>query len=158
MKKAITPVIAIILLIMLTIAVAATAWYWVNGLQSNLESSSSSGIDQVTQMGQVQYSIERLVCNVSDEGNISITMINNGRSDISSTELFVIKVYDLSNIQLGNPVMKQLPETMQISGLEKLQTITFPSSEFPSMVAGSRYKVEIDLNSIKQSDYCDASE
>jgi flagellin-like protein len=158
MKKAITPVIAIILLIMLTIAVAATAWYWVNGLQSNLESSSASGIDQVTEMGQVQYSIERLVCNVSEEGNISITMINNGRSDISSTELFVIKVYDLSNVQLGNPIMKSLPETMQISGLEKLQTITFLSSEFPSMVAGSRYKVEVDLNSIKQSDYCDASE
>ena len=155
MKKTITPVISVILLIMLTIAVSATAWYWVNGLQANLESSSAQGIESTTQMGNIQYSIISLTCNKS--ANITIQLRNNGLSDISVTEVFLIKLLDNSGVELDSTI-KQLSVALGTSGTSSIGSIVFDAdTEFPAIVNGTRYQIRTDVNGITQSAYCTMS-
>jgi hypothetical protein len=156
MNKTITPVISVILLIMLTIAVSATAWYWVNGLQANLEASSSQGIESTTTMGNIQYSMVSLSCNSS--ANVTIQLRNNGLSDISTTEIFLIKLLDNAGVELESTI-QSLPTALGTSGTSSIGVITFvAATEFPSITSGTRYQVKTDVNGIAQTLFCTASE
>ena len=155
MNKTITPVISVILLIMLTIAVSATAWYWVNGLQANLEASSSQGIESTTQMGNIQYSIVSLTCNKSE--NITIQLRNNGLSDISTTEIFLIKLLDSTGVELDSTI-QSLSTALGTSGISSIGSISFDADTvFPAIMNGTRYQIKTDVNGIVQSEYCTVS-
>ncbi|MDD4352955.1 MAG: hypothetical protein PHN56_00705 [Candidatus Nanoarchaeia archaeon] len=157
-NKTITPVISVILLIMLTIAVSATAWYWVNGLQANLESSTAQGVESTTSMGNIQYNIVSLTCNSSATGNITIQLRNNGLTDISTDEVFLIKLVDASGVEL-NSTTKQLSASIGTSGLSTIGSLTFLTRDLATaaqMVNGTRYQIKTDVRGITASDYCTA--
>ena len=158
MKKTITPVISVILLIMLTIAVSATAWYWVNNLQGNLEASSGQGVTAVTGMGNIQYSIVGLVCNKS--ANITVTLRNNGLTSLQTTDVFLVKIVNNLGEELDSEVVA-LGATLETTGTNSIGYLRLNSSTTgwgTLMTTGVRYQIKTDVNGVLQSEYCIASE
>jgi len=158
MNKTITPVISVILLIMLTIAVSASAWYWVNSMQANLQTNSAQNIESTTQASNLKYTLISVTCNLT--GNITIQLRNDGETDISSTEIFLIKLMTVEGAELGSYITT-LPTPMTKSGAASYGVITFPlSAPTPTwanlMQPVLRYQVRTDVEGAVQSGFCTA--
>ncbi|MCW1300652.1 MAG: hypothetical protein OH363_05120, partial [Candidatus Parvarchaeota archaeon] len=80
-KKGITPVIATILLLLMTVAAAGTAYFWMVSVQSKIQTGVSTGIEQ--QLTQAQYQIKTVgvTCNETS-GIYSVSVMNIGPNDI----------------------------------------------------------------------------
>ncbi|MCW1296883.1 MAG: hypothetical protein OH319_04350 [Candidatus Parvarchaeota archaeon] len=80
-KKGITPVIATILLLLMTVAAAGTAYFWMVSVQSKIQTGVSTGIEQ--QLTQAQYQIKTVgvTCNATS-GIYSVSVMNIGPNDI----------------------------------------------------------------------------
>lgn len=155
MKKTITPVIAVILLIMLTIAVSATAWYWVNNLQGSLESGAGQGLDTITGMGQMQYNIVGAVCNKTSR--IIITLRNNGALDIATTEAFLVKLVSLAGEEL-NSTVASVGTTLETTGTSSIGYLNISGAFGGAMTAGQTYQIKTDFKGILDSENCIAIE
>ncbi|MEM4714082.1 MAG: archaellin/type IV pilin N-terminal domain-containing protein [Candidatus Nanoarchaeia archaeon] len=83
-KKGITPIIAIILLLMMTVAVAGAAFFWLSRIQSQLQGGIESY--QGTMMTQVASKVDVIAANYKNESgqeNLTIIFQNTGNTKIS---------------------------------------------------------------------------
>ena len=155
MKKTITPVISVILLIMLTIAVSATAWYWVNNLQGSLESGAGEGVESATQM--VQYSMVGLTC-YSATNTTVINLRNNGNTNISSAELILVKIFDNAGNELSlnsTTIRGTAAGDIGTSGTSSIKTINATFYGY-NLQSATRYRVVTDIKGVITSSYCTA--
>lgn len=164
-KKTITPVISVILLIMLVIAVSGTAWYWVNSLQANLESSAGEQVDQTSSFGNTLYMFAvDPICNKS--ANITLTLMNVGGTTISATEIPIISLQSSSGETLATTTVPRLSGNLETTGDNQIRTITFETADVDGastdwsalMTTGSRYQIVVNLKSVIRSAFCTATE
>ncbi|MCW1297933.1 MAG: hypothetical protein OH354_02545 [Candidatus Parvarchaeota archaeon] len=78
-KKGITPVIATILLLLMTVAAAGTAYFWMVSVQSKIQTGVSTGIEQQLTQAQYQINLVGVVCNNT---TYKPTVMNIGPNDI----------------------------------------------------------------------------
>ena len=162
MKKTITPVISVILLIMLTIAVSGTAWYWVNSLQSSLESNTNEQVDSTSNLGDTKFLFPvSPTCNMSR--NTTIIIMNVGGVEISSTEIPVVSLLSSSGETLATTTSARLGSTLGTTGASQIGNITFNTYNIGSinwsalMTSGSRYQIQVNINGVSHSDFCTAT-
>jgi len=82
-KKGITPIIAIILLLMMTVAVAGAAFFWLSRIQNQLQGGVESF--QGTVLTQVAYKVDVVDAdwvNASGDENLTIFLQNTGNTEI----------------------------------------------------------------------------
>jgi len=80
-KKGITPIIAIILLLMMTVAVAGAAFFWLSRIQNQLQGGVESF--QGTMMTQIASKVDVIDADYSDTpGNLTIFFQNTGNTKI----------------------------------------------------------------------------
>ncbi|MCK5474000.1 MAG: hypothetical protein KAI53_01220 [Candidatus Aenigmarchaeota archaeon] len=102
-RKGITPIIAIVLLLMMTVAAFGLTFVWVQSTQQDLQENIGKDIKSVTDMNAAQFSIESIY---NDTGNISIVVRNTGRYTFPDATLFTVYLNGQSlspNIQYFTP-------------------------------------------------------
>jgi hypothetical protein len=150
-NKTITPVISVILLIMLTIAVSATAWYWVNGLQANLEDSTAQGVEEATEMGTVRYNIISAVCNTT--GGINLTIQNNGLTDITAATAMFVTLKTMTGITAGTKTVTVGSLLDASNGIASIGEIFIPAVN-GTLPVGETYQISTDIAGTKDSYNC----
>ncbi len=90
-RKGITPVIAIVLLLMMTVAAAGMAYVWIMSLQEDVRVIADEGVEDMKIVSSVSLSFEAVH---EDAGNmIEFTLRNTGKHGFSSGELDQFIVY-----------------------------------------------------------------
>jgi flagellin-like protein len=82
--KGISPVIATILLIVMTVAIAGLMYAWMSGMFSSLTSSTSQQISMVTQI--TSFNVPQIYVS---SGNIYAIIYNNGNVPINTNNLTI---------------------------------------------------------------------
>ena len=84
-QKGITPIIAIILLLMMTVAVAGAAFFWLSRIQNQLQGGVESF--QGTMMTQIASKVDVVAANYINNTNLTIFFQNTGNTKIPVTNL-----------------------------------------------------------------------
>ncbi len=79
-KKGITPIIAIILLLMMTVAVAGAAFFWLSRIQNQLQGGVESY--QGTMFTQMASSVDVVGADLDNHNNLTIFFQNTGNTKI----------------------------------------------------------------------------
>ena len=89
-SKGITPVIATVLLLMMTVSAAAGAYYWITSVQGNLQQSSETAIDSSGITGSYRISVLAggITCTASSD-DITVYVKNTGASDIPADNWYL---------------------------------------------------------------------
>lgn len=90
-RKGITPVIAVVLLMMMTVAAAGMAYTWILGVQDMVTGVADEGIAEMVRATTTSISFEA-VNNITkgsatDIGNIQVTLRNDGKYGYSESDL-----------------------------------------------------------------------
>lgn len=83
-RKGITPVIAIVLLLMMTVAAAGAAYTWFSQMQERLQSEATRGL-------QTELSLRDLRCNAKPTNTMELAVSNSGSTsvDLSDVDVFI---------------------------------------------------------------------
>ena len=136
-KKGITPVIAIVLLLMLTVASAAGAYYWITSMQSGLQENAEGTIGSASMGGE--YSITTLSGGIdcdSTSDEITVFVRNQGTLSIPSGTWYAF-VKNTNGTETGTWDNTTLGSVSSSS----VKKIIFDSSS--SMASGTKYSVVI---------------
>jgi flagellin-like protein len=82
--KGITPIIATILLIVMTVAIAGLMYAWLSGMFSSLTTSTSQQVNQATQV--TSFTVSNMFVS---NGNIYAIIYNNGNVPINTNNLTI---------------------------------------------------------------------
>ena len=82
--KGISPIIATILLIVMTVAIAGLMYAWLSGMFSSLTTSTSQQINQATQV--TSFSVSKMFIS---SGNIYAIIYNNGNVPINANNMTI---------------------------------------------------------------------
>ena len=156
-KKGITPVISVVLLIMLVVAITGGAYYWMTNVQGSLQESVGASVESGSNLASTSFSIVSVVCD--DDGNsdtITATVINTGSQDINLDDIAqVMTVSSLQGIVLG----------VDSDGLGGAGTLSPGDSASLSgfggenvIVPDSTYSVRVNLGSSSQTSVCTATD
>lgn len=83
-RKGVTPVIAIVLLLMMTVAAAGAAYTWFSQMQEQLQSRATADL-------QSELTVRDLRCNAKPDNTIVISLSNSGSTslDLDDVDVFV---------------------------------------------------------------------
>jgi len=90
-NKGITPIISVILLLMMTIAVAGLAYTWLQGLQGSVQTSTENRTEAL--LGDIHVSLKldsaELMNCTGNKANVSVHFRNSGTHAANNVQLFV---------------------------------------------------------------------
>jgi len=146
-KKGITPVIATILLLLMTVAAAGTAYFWMVSVQSKIQTGVSTGIEQQLTQAQYQVKLAGVVCN---NMTYKITIMNVGPNDIPSGNATLV----VTNGTTGATIAV-VTNTSSLIARNSVQLIVFNLSTATLPGAGNVTGVKITLpGGAEASDSC----
>jgi flagellin-like protein len=88
-KKGITPIIAIVLLLMITVAVAGTVSFWLTSVQRGAQSEIEDATGIITEQTQQTITIEFRTCDATNDEVIAVIR-NGGTRRIDSGEAVLV--------------------------------------------------------------------
>ncbi len=80
-KKGISPILAVLLLLMLAVASAGAAFIWFSKMSSGLQAAGTEQVDAQTAKYGKAITIENVVYD-NDSGGMEFTVVNNGRTTL----------------------------------------------------------------------------
>lgn len=89
-RKGITPVIAIVLLLMMTVAAAGMAYVWIMSLQEQIQQTGQEGVDKTKKDASAALSIES---GWNQGGNLYVALKNAGTYTFSTGEVAAFTYY-----------------------------------------------------------------
>lgn len=94
MRKGITPVIAIVLLLMMTVAIAGVAYVWLTKVQEDIQKGTEGVIKEKTEAMKASVSIDSIwKTGTAPDYYIALTVRNAGSHVYTRTEVEGFKVY-----------------------------------------------------------------
>jgi flagellin-like protein len=97
-KKGITPIIAVILLLMMTVAGAGAAFFWFVRIQSEMQGGTESYSEQLSEKIAARVDISEIdYIQGGGDANLTIIVRNNGNVPVSLTDsetTFILKDYN----------------------------------------------------------------
>ncbi len=100
-KRAITPVIATVLLLMMTVAAAGAAYFWITTIQSRIQGQiGTQASDSAAQNKQIQ--IISVECGNASPHTVNATIINTGSLDIEAGNTAVTIIDNQGRVQATN--------------------------------------------------------
>ncbi len=152
MRKAITPVVSVILLIMLVVAITGGAWYWMTNVQGSLQESAGSSIEQTSDLATTQFSIVSALCEAP--GNITLTVINTGSAGIADANAILVTLSTIQGAVLGtNTTVSDIVASID-SGAAASFKVT---GGIGTMIATNSYSIKVNIGSSSQTTTCTAS-
>lgn len=141
-RKGITPVVAIVLLLMMTVAAAGAAFTWFSQMQEQVQDRASSELNR-------QLEVRDLVCDSAND-QIEISISNTGSTTIplSGVSVFVrdstghlnttITDRDWSGNAFGDP-----------GGFGTVTVDVTQGSDATALYAGAFYDIEVDFTNVE---------
>lgn len=164
-KKGITPIIAVILLLMMTVAGAGAAFFWFVRIQSEMQGGTESYSEQLTEKISARVDISEMDWD-STYNELTIIVRNNGNMPISllnSTTTMVLKDHNnniLCNARLNGTVDSTVETncaacsgTLSIKATKQL-VLNMSNSSGPCYISPTTYAngtlmtIRIDFNGI----------
>jgi len=84
-KKGITPIISVILLLMMSVAVAGIAWFWMQSMTQRVMSQTEQGTTQQLTTMQGSLLVQASTCNTSAATDATIVVYNPGTTTTASS-------------------------------------------------------------------------
>lgn len=138
-RSGITPVIAVVLLVMIAVTLIGGVWAWTEGLVSGQQNEADQQLDT-----RVEYR----GLNCAANGDIDITVKNTGSIDVSSSSVDVF-VYNVSNDNLNG---QSTGNSNFLDGTDNDGTLAVGEVATESGVsggwvfdAGRQYRVQVDF-------------
>ena len=100
--KGITPVIAIILLLMITIAMVGFAFIWFSGIMESMTNQTGASISE--EQRQMAINIQLINAYANPGGDVLVSFRNSGSQEIKANELVITVVDDSADSTLGTYV------------------------------------------------------
>ncbi|MDD5417499.1 MAG: hypothetical protein PHW96_01250 [Candidatus Nanoarchaeia archaeon] len=147
-KKGVTPIVSIILMLMITIALAGTAFIWISSLSERGRGGAEGDITDLERQTGSRFSVLKAECNSTSEG-VELTFFNDGNSRILAGNAVIV-------IKRGGEVLDSVIETswpeLSVSALYQYNFTTAANLEH-----GRTYSMEITLpGSVAGSSFCTA--
>ncbi len=131
MRKGITPVVAMVLLLMMTVAAAGAAYIWTQGIISGQQEEAEQQLD-------TEITVRDLQCTASN-GEIDFFLDNTGSTTVEAGDITVY-LYSVADDSLVNTLDTSASDLAP--GDEWDSTESFDSSD---MDAGNDYRVEFEF-------------
>lgn len=134
--KTISPIISTIILVLLTITISTTAYYWMLNIQQDLQQGVSGEVEGEQTRGS--FTIISMICD-SASNNITFTLVNSGNRAISSgTEIIILK--DVSGVGISQLMITDFPGIP----LEPAELVVEYQMDY-DLISGETYVAEITL-------------
>lgn len=91
-RKAVTPVIAVVLLLMMTVAVGGVAFMWVTQMQKGMQDDISKQQEEMTKKASANLVIDA-AWTASDGEPMNISIRNNGQYTYTANEIDAIQIH-----------------------------------------------------------------
>ena len=96
--KGIESVIAIILILMITVALAALAYVWFTGVFEQLTAGAGQSVNQTVGTMSTQFSIESAKFNISGNNKVTVVVRNTGSTNVDATKFAAFITEELKPI------------------------------------------------------------
>lgn len=147
-KKAITPIISIILLLLMTVVASGGVYFWMNSVQTDLQSGVESSVVNSFANQNTEFNIISTSCN-STADTINVILMNTGSVDISSGSL-ILSVSTSSGAVIESIINASFPGLSQSTSAQYLFTLVTTDLELSTL-----YTVKVTEPSGKSmSDSC----
>jgi FlaG/FlaF family flagellin (archaellin) len=104
--KGIESVIAIILILMITVALAALAYVWFTGVFQQLTTGAGQSVNNTVGTITTQFSIESAKFNISGSNKVTVVVRNTGSTNIDATKFAAFIENELKPIDnIANPTI-----------------------------------------------------
>ena len=158
MKKAITPVISVILLIMLVVAITGGAWYWMTNVQGTLQEATGGGLEDIANIGSNNFQLISIKCwapwGADNFDNITISIVNVGSSLIPDTTTWTATVSTIAGTTLGTQTdLGDAVGDIPAGGAATFNT----TGVFWELVQNSTYTIKVTAGSYSQTKTCTVS-
>ncbi len=151
-KKGITPVISVVLLIMLVIGLTGGAYYWMTNVQEGLQESTGRQVESTTDVTSVKFDIITIICEESDN-TVRATLVNNGERIIDASNA-IMTLREINGEVLGTDTEL----TVNPESVSKDESFTIESAGTQWDLADEKsYSVRINIGSSAQMDTCFSS-
>lgn len=148
MKKGVTPIVAILFLLMITVAIAGAVYSWISSTQSSLQQSAGEKIEETGERIGTRFSISEASCKEGEDFDIvRVRITNTGTNKIESgTSLLAELVYRGSSI--GNRVI-DLKKGLSMD--ETSSTLTFNFTGNPTNHTNKEHALILNLGSLTRT-------
>lgn len=118
-RKSVSPIIAIVLLLMMTVAVAGAVYFWLTGTQSRMQKAAGGQVEKMTKAAGYSFEIVYSECyNVSEDASVEVRIRNTGTSKIKSgTEVLATLSKGGTNIGQDNETIDNTLDSNDLSGI-----------------------------------------
>ncbi len=130
-SKAITPIVSIILLLMMTVFASTAAYLWMNNVQSSIQENVQRNLEGSFNEQLTSFTIISSTCNASSN-NVTLILLNTGSVDISSGD-FVLTLSSTTGANLDTVIENNFP------GLDAADTMSLEITSNYNIILGNRY-------------------
>ena len=135
-KKGVTPIISIVLLLMITVAVAGTVSFWLGSVQEGAQSEIEDSTDIITSQTQQSVTVQFVTCEAGDL--ITLVIRNSGTRPIDAGDVALSISDEDGASNLGyTTATNGLPSILAVD-----DSVTIEDIDVNSGAAGS---VDVDL-------------
>lgn len=146
-RKGITPIIAVILLLLMTVVASTAAYFWMVNVQSNIQETVEGNIQDSFTSDLTQFTIVSSSCKAASN-NVSVVVLNVGSVDIDSGDL-VLTLRSLSGSTLDT-IIDTTFTGISASSSEELEY----ESDY-DIQSGTNYAVKVTMpGGTSMSDSC----
>ena len=145
-KKGITPIIAIVLLLMITVAVAGTVSFWLGSVQEGAQSEIEDSTDIITSQTQQGVSIQFVTCDATND-LVTIVVRNSGTRPIETGDV-ALSISDEDGITNLGYATETAPwaTRLDVDDSATISDIDVGAGEVPvDMVAETNYQLSVTV-------------
>ncbi len=148
-KQGVTPIIAVVLLLMITVAVAGTVSFWLSSVTSGTQRDIEESVNEMADKTQTPIQIEFKKCAASGSNNVQAQIRNIGTKTISQGDISVVLAQDNVDLWLGRN-----GTAIPIAGVGSDEDITV-SWTWDSIAGDGTYTMKITMpNGAAATDTC----
>lgn len=149
--RAVSPIIATVLLLMMTVAVAGAAYFWFSNVQGSIQSSLQKRVGQTVQQASQSIRIAYSDCyfiGENDTINVSMIVQNTGTQKIDGKFLVVVQEEDQDLASNTTDEMTINPNTYSE---EFYLTFLDGGHEIANEECGTRFSFEASISEVSDS-------
>lgn len=139
--KAVSPIISTILLILITIVTSTSAYFWMMGVQEQMQMDAESNVNENAANDLTDFTLISVACNATSN-SVNITFMNNGVGAISEGTAILI-LTDINGAELYTSI------NSSFSGLSEGSAGTLGYISDYDLTASTTYIARLTLSNSK---------
>ena len=148
-SKAITPIISIILLLMMTVVASTAAYLWMSSIQSNIQQSVQSNLEDSFQGQLTSFTIISSSCE-STPDNVTAVLMNTKSVNINSKDLVL-------TLTASNGATIDIIIDPNFAGLDASESVSMELESAYDIQSGTRYSMKVTIpGGTSMTDTCTA--